>query len=186
MWFQWVNTALPYLDHGPVLELGFGTGRLLEELSGRGINGVVGLDQSIHMVRIAQSGLRKRSLTPKLVNGRSQNLPFCNHSFRTIASTFPSPYILERQTLLEIWRVLSPGGRLVIIPTAWITGTTFPSKFAAHLFQVTHQAPPTFDEFEVAFDEFCRGLNSVGFDVQKRIVDLPQSKVLCILAEKPV
>jgi ubiquinone/menaquinone biosynthesis C-methylase UbiE len=184
MWFQWVNAALPFLDQGPVLELGFGTGRLLVELSKREIN-AIGLDKSMYMVKLSRSSLGRKGISPKLVNGSAQYLPFCHHHFRRIVSTFPSPYILERQTLLEIWRVLSPGGQVVIIPTAWITGTSVRNKLAARLFRVTHQAPPTVNNLDDTFAGFYGGLKTIGFNVQQRIVELPQSKVLCILAEKP-
>jgi ubiquinone/menaquinone biosynthesis C-methylase UbiE len=185
MWFQWVYTALPYLDQGPILELGFGTGKLLEELNKRGIN-VVGLDRSIFMVRLALSGLRKREVFPKLVNANAQNLPFGNHGFQRIVATFPSPYILEHQTLLEIWRVLSPGGLLVIIPTAWITGKSVWNKLSTRLFQVTHQAPSTVSELDNGLTKFFDCLQTEGFSVQQRIIELPWSKVLCILAKKPL
>ena len=64
MWFQWVYTVLPYLDQGPILELGFGTGRLLDELNKRGLD-VIGLDRSMYMARLVHSRvyLRKRDLT---------------------------------------------------------------------------------------------------------------------------
>jgi ubiquinone/menaquinone biosynthesis C-methylase UbiE len=185
MWFEWVFTVIPYLDQGPILELGFGTGQLLGELNKRGSD-VVGIDQSVSMARLAGSGLRKKGFFPKLVNGSAQNLPFCDHSFQRVASTFPSPYILERQTWLEIWRVLSPGGSAVIIPTAWITGNSNRYRLAARLFRVTHQAPSTENELDIATGEFQRLLHSAGFVVRQRIIELPQSKVLCILAEKPL
>jgi ubiquinone/menaquinone biosynthesis C-methylase UbiE len=184
LWYQWVYTALPYLDQGPVLELGFGTGKLLDKLNGHGID-VIGIDQSMSMARLAQSSLRKKAIFPKLVNGSVQNLPFYDRSFYRITSTFPAPYILETQTWLEIWRVLSPGGSVVIIPTAWITGKTVWYRLAARLFRATRQSPSTENELIIEFDEFQRFLQTAGFIVRQQIIVLPESKVLCILAEKP-
>jgi len=57
-----------------------------------------------------------------------------------VAATFPSEYIFEPQTLAEIRRVLRPGGKLVIIPSAWITGQGWLEQLAAELFRVTGQA----------------------------------------------
>jgi len=185
MWYQWVNTALPFLDQGPVLELGFGTGHLLGELSKRRID-VVGLDNSLYMVKLSNYGLRKNGISPQTVNGKAQCLPFSHHLFQRIVSTFPSPYILEHQTLLEIGRVLSPGGLVVIIPSAWITGASLQHRLAAYLFRVTNQASPTVIELDDAYAGFIAGLKEIGFEVQQRIIELPQSKVLCILAEKPL
>ena len=185
MWFQWVNSALPFLDQEPILEIGFGTGRLLNELHNRG-NSVVGLDRSMHMVKLVRSGLQRKSIFPKLVNGSAHNLPFCNHSFHRIASTFPTSYILERKTLLELWRVLAPGGQVVIVPTAWITGKSIWRKFLGRLFQITHQPPTTDHELDNVSVEFSHSLQWAGFIVQHRLIELPQSKVHCILAKKPV
>jgi ubiquinone/menaquinone biosynthesis C-methylase UbiE len=185
MWYQWVNTALPFLVQGPVLELGFGTGKLMDELCHQGIN-IVGLDRSMYMARLAKSNLEKGGIIPKLINGSALNLPFCKHSFYRIASIFPSPYILESQTLMEMWRVLSPGGQIVIIPTAWIIGKSIRNKFSARLFQITHQAPPVDYGLENSFADFYSCLQAAGFIVQQRIIELPQSKVLCILADKPL
>ena len=184
MWFHWVNTALPYLNQGPVLELGFGTGRLLGELHNRGID-FVGLDNSINMARRSRADFQRNGVIPKLVNGSALNLPFVDHSFPRIASTFPSPYIFEHQTLSEIWRVLSPGGRVVIVPTAWITGKSISNKFSERLFRVTHQSPATEGELANAFTEIYRSLETSGFTVEHRIIELTHSKVFCILAEKP-
>lgn len=184
LWFQWVNTTILYLDQEPILELGFGTGRLLGELNRRGLK-VVGLDRSWYMARLAKSNLHKKGVSAILVNGSAQSLPFCKHRFRRIVATFPSPYILECQTWLEIWRVLAPGGLVVIVPTAWITGKSIWNKLAARLFQVAHQAPSKIGELDNAFENFQLGMQTAGFIVQQRIIELPQSKVLCILAEKP-
>ena len=185
MWFQWVNTALPFLDQGPILEIGFGTGRLLKELLHRG-DIVVGLDSSIHMVKLTRSSLLRVSTSPNLVNGNAQNLPFCSHSFHRIASTFPSSYVLERQTLSELWRVLSPGGLVVIVPIAWITGKSIWKKLSAHLFQITHQVPMTVSEFDIVAAEYYHSLQDAGFIVQHRQIELFESVVCCILARKPV
>jgi ubiquinone/menaquinone biosynthesis C-methylase UbiE len=48
-------------------------------------------------------------------------------------STFPSEFIFEPQTLLDIWRVLLPEGRLVIIPMAWISGENPLERFMSWL-----------------------------------------------------
>lgn len=87
---------------------------------------------------------------------------------------------------MEMWRVLSPGGQIVIIPTAWIIGKNIWYKFSARLFQVTHQAPSIDHGLENSFAEFYCRLQLAGFIVQQRIIELPQSKVLCILADKPL
>ena len=183
MWYQWVTSAIALLECGPVLELGFGTGRLLRELSCRGI-AAIGVDRSMYMARLAMNNLLTCAVEPKLVNGFAPNLPFRSESFPRIAATFPSEYIMERQTILELWRVLSPGGRVVIIPTAWITGESLFHRLAAKLFQITHQSPSE-QLIEVTIAHFSNTWRAEGFVVQGSIIDLPKSKVMCIVAEKP-
>jgi len=185
MWYRWVDTALPFLDNGPVLELGFGTGRLLKELRDKGIK-AVGIDKSRQMVSLAMKSVSRKDETPLLVNGDAQYLPFRSNSISNVVSTFPSEYILNRSTISEVFRVLSPRGRIVIIPTAWITGKSVPYVLAARLFQITHQSPDGKREVESAITHFTRLLQEEGFSATERIIDLPHSKVLCILAEKPL
>jgi ubiquinone/menaquinone biosynthesis C-methylase UbiE len=185
LWYQWVDTALPFLDSGPVLELGFGTGRLLEKLKNGGVK-VIGIDKSKQMVKLAKKRGHKQDDMPPLVNGDALHLPFSSHSINNVASTFPSEYILNHNTMSEVLRVLSPGGRLVIIPTAWITGKSVPFKLAARLFQITHQSPAGSAEIQDAVSHFTSLLQAEGFSATVRIIDLPNSKVLCILAEKPL
>ncbi len=115
LWFGWVRAALPEA-RGRVLELGFGTGHLQLALAAR--PGVAGIDASPQMARIAARRLRRHGRAQRLARGHAQALPFPAASFDTIVATFPSEYILDPQTHQEIHRVLAPGGRLVIVPSA--------------------------------------------------------------------
>ena len=119
-WRGWVLQARPFL-RGRVLELGFGPGHLQEALEQAGLE-AFGLDESRPMARQARRRLRRQKYPVRLANGYAQGLPFQGNSFDCVAATFPSEYIFEAQTLAEIRRVLRPHGRLVIVPSAWITG----------------------------------------------------------------
>ncbi|MCS6881243.1 MAG: methyltransferase domain-containing protein [Oscillochloridaceae bacterium] len=115
LWFGWVRAALPEV-RGRVLELGFGTGHLQLALAAR--PDVAGIDASPQMARIAARRLRRHGRAPRLVRGYAQALPFPAARFDTVVATFPSEYILDPATHQEIDRVLAPGGRLVIVPSA--------------------------------------------------------------------
>src|SRR5512139_3469830 len=61
-WDEWRREALAYLpEHGPVLEIGFGTGELLPALAARP-GRVYGLEPSPAMQTITRRKLRRRGL----------------------------------------------------------------------------------------------------------------------------
>jgi ubiquinone/menaquinone biosynthesis C-methylase UbiE len=177
-WQRWVAAAIPYLD-GRVLEIGFGPGHLQEILHGQGLP-VFGLDESPQMSRQASRRLNRKGYASHLTNGYAQNLPFRPNSFESMVSTFPAEYIFETRTLTEAWRVLTPGGRLVILPTAWITGKGPLDRLAAGLFRATGQA----GAIEATLPGFETRLRSNGFDVRHELVEYPGSRILVILATK--
>jgi ubiquinone/menaquinone biosynthesis C-methylase UbiE len=177
MWKDWVLAALPYLNGKRVLELGHGPGHLQASLHQAGIF-TVGLDESRQMSSLAYKRVKRTGRVPKLVNGYAQHLPFPDHSFHQVAATFPSEYIYHPDALHEIYRVLVPGGSLIVLPLAWITGMYLHERLAAWLFHFTGQAPVWDDRI---IDPFLKA----GFrvDVERQV--LPSSVVLVIRAVKP-
>src|SRR5690349_17890774 len=109
-WKDWVMSILPFLHGTRILELGHGPGHLQHILVNRGLSSF-GLDESPQMGRLAQ---RKLGSDSRLSRGLAQSLPFTDHSFDTIVSTFPTDYIFHQQTLSEVHRCLSGGGRLIV------------------------------------------------------------------------
>ena len=140
-WKEWVWTTLPYLDGPRVLELGFGPGHLQSALSSRGVS-AFGADASPQMARLTKYRLLNKGQSYQLTNSYAQKLPYPNALFDQVVTTFPTNYIFEENSLSEIRRVLVPGGQLVILPNAWITGKKFWEKTAAGIFEITGQAPP--------------------------------------------
>jgi ubiquinone/menaquinone biosynthesis C-methylase UbiE len=113
-WGQWRELASAYIYGERVLEIGFGTGRLLTVLSEQN-RVVAGLDASPQMAVRAKSRLVCSTGNVALAQGRSQTMPWAEHCFDTVVATFPAEFITAPETLAECARVLrSPGGRLVI------------------------------------------------------------------------
>ncbi len=186
-WRDWVQCALPYLD-GRVLELGFGPGHLQQSLNEKNLP-AFGLDESQPMARQASRRLKKAGLTQRLSRGLAQNLPFAANTFDCAVATFPAEYIFDPHTLEEVHRVLAPGGKFVILPMAWITGTRPLERLAAWLFRVSGEAPGKPGPVSAAIiDRFTRaGFGASpepGRRVRSEIVAMKGSQVLVIVAQK--
>lgn len=109
-WAAWRRAVLPWVKGPAVLEIGFGTGALLDALAAAG-HEVVGIDSSSAMQRQAA---RRPGLRALRIQAGAQSLPLADGRFDTVVATFPAPYIADALTVAEFVRVLKPGGRLVI------------------------------------------------------------------------
>lgn len=180
-WRDWLLTALPYLQGPRVLELGHGPGHLQVALRQKGLI-ALGLDESAQMGHMAFGRLTRLRFPRGLVRGRAQSLPFGANCFDSVVATFPTNYIFDPHTLNDIFRVLCPGGRLVVVPMAWIFGRSLPDRAAVWLFRVTGQGGVLTDalkeRIQVPFAES-------GFRVRIELVEKRLSMVLVIVAEKP-
>ncbi|MBH8553702.1 class I SAM-dependent methyltransferase [Nostocaceae cyanobacterium CENA357] len=110
---------LEYVDlpeQGNVLDLGCGTGRLLERLATQFPNlWGTGLDLSSNMLQVARLSNRHH---PRLifVEGKAESLPFGEGQFDAVFNTISFLHYLEpQQVLSEVARVLAPGGRFYLV-----------------------------------------------------------------------
>lgn len=94
---------------GALLDAGGGTGRVAEFLVGMA-DPIVVADLSYGMLAVAR---RKAGL--EAVCSPSESLPFPNGSFARIIMVDAFHHVRnQRKTAEELWRVLQPGGRLVL------------------------------------------------------------------------
>jgi ubiquinone/menaquinone biosynthesis C-methylase UbiE len=177
-WKSWVLSVLPWLD-GRVLEIGYGPGHLQMALNERGLASF-GLDESRQMALQALRRLGRNGFNANLVRALARQIPFPENSFETVVATFPSEYIFDAETLAQIRRVLVPGGRLVVVPVAWITGKGWLERLAAWLFRVTGQTG--------VIGKLLPGIRTrlriAGFEVHHELVELSGSKVLVVIGRK--
>jgi ubiquinone/menaquinone biosynthesis C-methylase UbiE len=107
-----VEELIDVLDlpvHGALLDAGGGTGRVAKALKGLASEIVVA-DYSLGMLNQASGagGLHA-------VNSGTERLPFMEHTFERVMMIDALHHVHDqRQTAGELWRVLKPGGRIVI------------------------------------------------------------------------
>jgi ubiquinone/menaquinone biosynthesis C-methylase UbiE len=181
-WQDWVVSVLPYLPGPRVLEIGFGPGHLQAAMAAKGLS-PFGLDESWQMASLSINRLVGLGFSPLLVNGYAQFMPFPSAAFNQIVATFPSEYIYSDRTIAELYRLLAPGGSLVLLPVAWIRGPKLPDRLAAALFRVTGQAPD-YDELISHQLELSRPFERAGFAVHTEMLSLASSQVMLLLATK--
>jgi ubiquinone/menaquinone biosynthesis C-methylase UbiE len=110
--YKWILSAERYVAQGPVLELGFGRGRLLARLAEQGFQ-VLGVDRSEQMAKAAQGRLLNARGTAQVTVGVGQVLPIANGGVGTVVTIFPTAYVYDRSTQQEIARVLKDKGRWI-------------------------------------------------------------------------
>lgn len=199
-WKNWVLSVLPFVEGEHILEIGHGPGHLQRALLNRrrspGREGglfVVGIDESQQMGRLALHKLRRafaprrsKIINPNLSNdytqinltrGVAQCLPFPTETFDTIVATFPTEYITDPQTLAEVKRCLTNGGRLVVLPVA------LPKNRALDwLFKTTHQRPT--EALEIIQSRLREPFVTAGFATEVRTVDVKSGILLIVFATK--
>ena len=184
-WRSWQRAALPYLRGRRVLEVGHGTGNLLLDLASLGFQ-PVGVDLSARMGRLAGRKLRRALGGPELpvplVRASVDALPFAAGTVPSVLSTFPTEYIGRSAAIAEFYRVLAPGGILVSVPAAQITGLGLGDRLADWLFRLTGQAAVA--GRADPFDPLLQRYADAGFVARVEYVRLPRSRVSVIVAEK--
>lgn len=183
-WRAWQMASLPFLPQPTtktvqVLELAHGPGHLLLTLDRLGF-APVGYDLSSHMGKQAQNRLESAGISLPLIRGMAQQLPFADHCFDAILTTFPTNFISQPASLNAIYRVLRPQGRLVIIPQAQLKGESWLVRFIEWLYQITGQKPT--DENHLSPLLNC--LHRAGFQSEMQIVNFSRSRVWVVIAKK--
>lgn len=184
-WREWQQVALPFLKGHRILELAHGPGHMLVALRLAGYE-VVGADLSPAMVRLAKNRLESLGLQVPLVRAAAQDLPFAGSCFDSVLATFPAEFVAEPRSIASLYTVLRPGGRLVIVPEARLTGRDPLTAIVEWLYTITGQRQcfSGSKEPSTLWLGVAERFAQAGFSLSIEQVDLGRSVVTLILADK--
>lgn len=111
--YSYVLNILNPIQFNNMLDIGCGTGSLMEKiLDEKPQVRSYGLDLSEEMLKVAREKLPKRT---ELVYGEAEALPYDNKKFEMVVMVDSFNYFVNpEQATKEAYRVLKPGGTLVI------------------------------------------------------------------------
>ncbi len=191
-WRRWQQAALPFVQGPNVLEIGHGPGHMLLALRQAGFR-VVGLDLSPYMGRQAQKRLRGAGAVVPLLRGDVLALPLETAVFDTVLATFPTDYVVDPVTLLNVGRVLKGNGRFVIVPEGHLTGRGPLNRFIEWLYTITGQRAGPFAVDEAnnwpdhpVWQLIVERFTAAGFRLEREQIRLRRSAVTILIAHKDV
>jgi ubiquinone/menaquinone biosynthesis C-methylase UbiE len=123
-----------------LVDVGCGTGELVLMAAHRGLRDVTGFDATPGMIEIAERVARASRCRAWFEVAVAEALPLPDRSVDAVVSSFffhHLPSDVKRDALREMWRVLAPGGRLVIADYGRPHGlvgllASFPMRFNYH------------------------------------------------------
>ncbi len=169
-----------------ILEIGFGTGHSLIRLADTvGPHGqVLGLDLSDKMLAVARANVAKAGLSARvrLRCGDAVHLPYADGGLDAVFMSFTlelfdTPEIPE--VLRECWRVLRPGGRIVVVGMSK-EGQREP---LVAVFEWAHRHFPNFMDCRPIFVR--QAVEAGGFTIAKLVTKRMWIPVEIVLGTKP-
>ncbi len=110
-WLTKLRFQLIAQASGQVLEIGFGTGANLRHYDQNSVRSLTTLDPEVQKTIPKPSGIEFR-----MVAGHAEKLPFDDGSFDTVVETLVLCSVSDIRTcLMEVRRVLRPGGRFIFL-----------------------------------------------------------------------
>lgn len=163
---------------GDVLEIAIGTGLNLQHYPSDAR--VTGLDLSPEMLEIARQRAKHLGRSVNLREGDAHDLPFADSSFDTAVCTYSLCNVADpRAALSEMWRVLRPGGTLILVdhirshsaPVLWLQKAI---EFFSRRFEGEYMTRRPADHVE-----------ELGFDIKARDRLGPTGLIERAVATKP-
>ena len=149
-----------------ILDIATGTGDLALMMAKLNPQRIVGLDISAGMLAVGKQKIAKANLSDKIemIVGDSENMPFDDNTFDAITVSFGVRNFENLDKgLTEIFRVLKPGGKFVVLETS--NPTKFPFK-QGYKFYTNFILPiigKLFSKDKVAYSYLSESANSFPF-----------------------
>ncbi len=135
-WRKKAISLIPVEGKADILDLATGTGDLAIEVAQKFPQAhITGLDLAPEMLEIGKIKAKKKNLSRSItfVEGDAENLPFSNNTFDAITVAFGVRNFENVQKgLVEMNRVLKPGGQLIILEFSKTNSIFFNGIFNAY------------------------------------------------------
>jgi len=167
------------ISEGKILEVGCGSGHILQRFLEFGAEKVFGIDLIEHRVKAG----KKYHPNVFLVQGDAAQLPYPDHSFNLVMQFMCLSSVLNdhmrKQISIEMWRVLKPGGvflsydmrppSLVLLTCFKIAKFFIPKRMLRgkddyHVQNITPTKPLTIDEIKLFFAHGKLNYRSVSLE----------------------
>jgi ubiquinone/menaquinone biosynthesis C-methylase UbiE len=141
-----------------ILDVGTGPGIIALLLAEQGHN-VTGVDQSEEMLANARRNAQACNLAVRFKQGDAEKLPFQDGSFDAVVNRHVLWTVTDpEKAIFEWWRILKPGGRIVVIDGNWYHNDKSLKKAAWRcaskvLILVTEHRDPRVDDFDEGVKE---------------------------------
>ncbi|WP_237274556.1 bifunctional demethylmenaquinone methyltransferase/2-methoxy-6-polyprenyl-1,4-benzoquinol methylase UbiE [Tenacibaculum ovolyticum] len=149
-----------------ILDIATGTGDLALMMAKLNPKKIVGLDISAGMLEVGKLKIAKANLTDKIemIVGDSENIPFDDNTFDAITVSFGVRNFENLDKgLTEIYRVLKPGGKFVVLETSNPTKFPFKQGYKFYTNFILPVIGKIFSKDKVAYSYLSESANSFPF-----------------------
>ena len=178
-WYEWVCQVIPYVEGNRILEIGSGTGHLLEKLMIDGFH-PIGVDHSYQMCMLGRNRIKKLTKRQVVIRSEMNRMPFMDQYFDTIIVTFPTDELFSGNTLMEVRRVLQRNGNLVILIGITVVGKSLIAKAMKIIYQITGEI---IDEHH-HLDLIIKKIKNEGFQVNCIAVEVNWARTYILQAHR--
>ena len=140
-----------------VLELGIGTGEFTKKVTSTGAD-ITGIDISPDLLKIAGECIKNKNVRVKIQN--IEKMDFRDGSFDVVFGSSILHHLNLRAALVEIYRVLNKGGRVVFTEPNMLNPQIWAERNISAIGRLTHNSP---DETAFVKWKVKRELLSLGF-----------------------